>query len=335
MPKNALGLLADPRGEMRATPRNRLMGLLADALQGAQDYAQRPDPRMPGGKANPVLGLLADGLGLNSAAITANRASYGEPLTNAGKANVPWLKPETADVAMMAPLSPRNALAALGGGFADDATMRAMMLFHGSNVPGKLVIDAKPRPGNVFDGVFASPSKAAARSHGDYLHALDVPDSSIMQRGAPSLPQQDIDAALKQVAGKAYSPKTRADLWAAVVDDDASAAQRLVGVLGDDAGAASWEAQRLRGALADRLGYKAAAMGDEHGTSYLVRPGVEAQLIESPEPVQAMSRAAAAPRQYITMSQWRALSEGDKAARAADVSSVTRRDLQELARYGR
>jgi hypothetical protein len=109
---NALGLLAEP--QMRATPRNKLMGLLADALQGAQDYAQRPDPRMPGGKANPVLGLLADAASLQSLATTAQRVSYGEPLTNKGKANVPFLKPETADVAMMAPLSPRNALAALG-----------------------------------------------------------------------------------------------------------------------------------------------------------------------------------------------------------------------------
>lgn len=120
---NALGLLGEAR--MQATPRNKLMGLLADALTAANDYAQKPDARMPGGKANPVLGLLADGVSLNSLATTANRASYGEPLTNKGKANVPFLKPETADALMMAPLSPRNALAMMGAGMADTGAAKA------------------------------------------------------------------------------------------------------------------------------------------------------------------------------------------------------------------
>lgn len=126
---NALGLLADPRGEMRASPRNKLMGLLADALTAANDYAQKPDPTMPMGKANPVLGLLADALPLSSLATTAQRASYGEPLTNGLRGSKAFLKPETADVAMMAPISPRNALAALGaiGGAADTGAMRAML----------------------------------------------------------------------------------------------------------------------------------------------------------------------------------------------------------------
>jgi hypothetical protein len=137
------------------------MGLLADALQGAQDYAQRPDPRMPGGKANPVLGLLADAASLQSLATTAQRVSYGEPLTNKGKANVPFLRPETADVAMMAPLSPRNALAALGmvGGFGDDAAMRAATVWHGS-----------PHKFDKFDASKIGTGEGAqAYGHGLYL----------------------------------------------------------------------------------------------------------------------------------------------------------------------
>jgi hypothetical protein len=130
MPNALQGLLADPRGDMRATPRNALMGLLADALTAANDYAKKTDPRMPGGKANPVLGLLADGVSLNSLATTAQRASYGEPLTNKGKANVPYLKPETADALMMAPLSPRNALAMMGAGMADTGVARAALGAH-------------------------------------------------------------------------------------------------------------------------------------------------------------------------------------------------------------
>jgi hypothetical protein len=141
MPNALQGLLADPRGEMSASPRkNKLIGLLADALQGAQDYAQRPDPRMPGGKANPVLGLLADAASLQSLATTAQRVSYGEPLTNKGKANVPFLKPETADVAMMAPLSPRNALAALGLGMADTGAAKAIFAGIGAKTADKAAL---------------------------------------------------------------------------------------------------------------------------------------------------------------------------------------------------
>lgn len=99
-----------------APPRNRLMGLLADALTTANDYANKPDKTMPGGLANPPLSMLSGLLDLPSIATTAQRASYGEPLTNAGKANVPFLKPETANALMMAaPIGPKNALAAAAG----------------------------------------------------------------------------------------------------------------------------------------------------------------------------------------------------------------------------
>ena len=110
----------DPRGEMRASPRNALMGYVADALSGVNNYAQRKDPRMPGGLANPVAGMLSNALSVPALATTADRMSYGEPLTNARSANVPWLKPETADALMMAPLSPRNALAAASMGMGAD-----------------------------------------------------------------------------------------------------------------------------------------------------------------------------------------------------------------------
>jgi hypothetical protein len=103
------------------------MGLLADALAGANDYANKPGSA-PGGLLNPPLAMLANALALPSLATTADRMSYGAPLTNARQANVPFLKPETADALMMAPLSPRNALAAasMGMGMADNGTMKAM-----------------------------------------------------------------------------------------------------------------------------------------------------------------------------------------------------------------
>ena len=64
-------------------------------------------------------------LGVPSIATTLDRLSHGEPLTNAGKANVPLLKPETADAAMAAaaalPAVSRGALKA------SDAAVRAIL----------------------------------------------------------------------------------------------------------------------------------------------------------------------------------------------------------------
>jgi hypothetical protein len=101
------------------TPRNRILGLLADATQGVNDFASKPF-----GYDNPPARMLMGLLGVPSIATTLDRLSYGEPLTNIGKANVPLLKPETADAAMAAaaalPAVSRGALKA------SDAAVRAI-----------------------------------------------------------------------------------------------------------------------------------------------------------------------------------------------------------------
>jgi hypothetical protein len=124
MAENYLKILAP---EARPTPRNLLAGYIADALKAANEFAQKPDNTMPMGKANPMLSLLAEFASLPSLATTADRISYGEPLTNINKANVPLLKPETADALMMAPLNPRAAvgLASAGLGMADNGAAHA------------------------------------------------------------------------------------------------------------------------------------------------------------------------------------------------------------------
>jgi hypothetical protein len=74
---------------MRPTPRNELLGLLSDAYQ----WMQSPErtQQMQG-----FAGLL----GTTGVPQTVERMAYGEPLTNIGRANVPLLKPETADALM-------------------------------------------------------------------------------------------------------------------------------------------------------------------------------------------------------------------------------------------
>jgi hypothetical protein len=80
---------------MRPTPRNELLGLLSDAYQ----WMQSPErtQQMQG-----FAGLL----GTTGVPQTVERMAYGEPLTNIGRANVPLLKPETADALMtVAPMA--------------------------------------------------------------------------------------------------------------------------------------------------------------------------------------------------------------------------------------
>jgi len=85
-----------------ATPRNELLGLLADAMYGGLDWMK--DPR----RTQQMQGLagLLESTGIPK---TTERMAYGEDLTNIGRANVPLLKPETAEAMMtVAPFLPKG-----------------------------------------------------------------------------------------------------------------------------------------------------------------------------------------------------------------------------------
>ena len=93
---------------IRATPRNEFLGLLADAMYGGLEYMK--DPR----RTQQMQGLagLLESTGIPK---TTERMAYGEDLTNIGRANVPLLKPETAEAMMtVAPLAPAAGKAAKG-----------------------------------------------------------------------------------------------------------------------------------------------------------------------------------------------------------------------------
>ena len=82
--------------EIRATPRNQLLGLLADALQGGSNFASKPF-----GYDNPPVRGLLDLFGLPAITNTLNELSYGGALgTGSGMTYRP--KAETLDAAMAA-----------------------------------------------------------------------------------------------------------------------------------------------------------------------------------------------------------------------------------------
>jgi hypothetical protein len=74
---------------IQATPRNPLGGLFSDAYK----WMRSPE------RTQQMQGM-AQFLGTTGIPQTVERLSYGEPLTNISQANVPLLKPETADALM-------------------------------------------------------------------------------------------------------------------------------------------------------------------------------------------------------------------------------------------
>lgn len=174
-----------------------------------------------------------------------------------------------------------------GGRSADDISPGdTVELFHGSPESGLSEID--DRVDSLFGGVFASASKNSAESHGDAIYSVNLPINSVLTQHDLDyeIPAEKVEAALR----KAMPRLNDADYetaYEAVVDDRAEKVDddELTRIFrADDAGEAGWEAQRIRGQVARALGYKAVEMNDEHGTSYLVLPGVKLQPNESPAP---------------------------------------------------
>ena len=119
-------------GTMQATPRNALLGYIADALNAANNYANKPNPSMPMGKANPPLSLLASALGIGDLGATADNLSYGRNLTQ-GQGMARQMRPETANALLTAgPLAakfPKQAAAVTAGLLSGDtAAARAMFI---------------------------------------------------------------------------------------------------------------------------------------------------------------------------------------------------------------
>lgn len=123
--------------------------------------------------------------------------------------------------------------------------------FHGSNDPNLLEITPK----GAFGGVFASPQKMAAQSHGDYLYGIQSTNHLTDYELNYEIPHA-WDAALEMTKGDE-------ELANAIMNAEAPDASGWDGL----------EVQNLRGKLAKKLGYTSVEMTDEHGSSVLALPG--------------------------------------------------------------
>jgi len=148
---------------MRPTPRNELLGLLSDAYQ----WMQSPErtQQMQG-----FAGLL----GTTGVPQTVERMAYGEPLTNIGRANVPLLKPETADALMtVAPIAKTAAVMA-------GRTGRAVGRMAGEEINAamtgqptrSLLGQITPKPLRMSDTSYRSSHNAPGPDFGAPLHDL-------------------------------------------------------------------------------------------------------------------------------------------------------------------
>jgi len=126
---------------IQATPRNELLGLLADAMYGGLDYMK--DPR----RTQQLQGLagLLESTGIPK---TTERMAYGEDLTNMSRANVPLLKPETAEAIMtVAPLAPVAGKAAKGLARMAGSEINAAMMGERGGLLGAIT----PQPMSIID----------------------------------------------------------------------------------------------------------------------------------------------------------------------------------------
>jgi hypothetical protein len=172
----------------------------------------------------------------------------------------------------------------------------ALRLYHGSPEENLSQVQDK----GLFGGVFGHASKDVALSHGDHIYHSDIPESKILTNYDLNynLPDKKVSKALiNNLPHLARNKDLREKAREAIVEDkgvfhlDEDDLQKIFGT--SDPGEASWEAQKVRGAIAKDLGYQAVQMEDEHGTSHLILPG--AKLHKSSKEIEKMAEGGNVP----------------------------------------
>jgi len=77
---------------VQATPRSKGYGAASDLLKEVHEFASKPF-----GYSNPPVEFISELLGIPAASRVLDKLSYGEPITNFGKANVPLIPDDTFD----------------------------------------------------------------------------------------------------------------------------------------------------------------------------------------------------------------------------------------------
>ena len=265
-PHNALGFFADPQAG------KQMAGDLTNALtRGALGVFGAPVDML-------TMGARALGYGVPDDRVVGSSEWMGRQLENAGMLSknrnqlaellTGFVSPDPIDFAKMSAM----ALPVVSrAGKMDDI----LDLYHGSYEKIGKIEDK-----GIFGGIFASPEKDAALSHGDNLHKISISKDSVLKNHDLNyeLDYGDVKKALLRHLKIDDPTDEQLDAaWKAVIEDKSGRVDNdILSELfyGDNPADIGWDVQRVRGAVAKDLGYKAVEMADEHGASYLVLPGV-------------------------------------------------------------
>ncbi len=133
-----------------------------------------------------------------------------------------------------------------------------MQTFHGAHSEISEI-----NSGGLFGGLFSGVEEAA-ESHGNVIHIITSPrpltDYEL---------NYEIDGAWDAAVSLCGGDEDRAEAIMAPGCESESKD-------GED----GWELQRLRGALAAKLGYTSVEMEDEHGTTWLCLPGCSIEMVK-------------------------------------------------------
>jgi hypothetical protein len=125
---------------IRATPQNAALGSIANFLK--QSYGPERTQQMQG---------MMEFLGVPAVARTIERISYGEPITNINKANVPLLPEDTAEAAMMVAPPLTSMAKRVGTNLVQTAPYVARDMMQSMADPMKSYV-IKPKGGNWLAG---------------------------------------------------------------------------------------------------------------------------------------------------------------------------------------
>ena len=158
------------------------------------------------------------------------------------------------------------------------------IVFHDTDEPYAFTIEDRITNGTDFGGIFAGPSGGMS---GEYRHAVVLDSDKVMDH-ADLLGADDnqVDAAIKDAAPYMTAEQREESVQYItedenVFDADEDSVTDLFNAT--DLGEASHEAQYIRGQVARSLGYQAARMYDETGTSTLVMPGITTYPLRTDE----------------------------------------------------
>lgn len=155
----------------------------------------------------------------------------------------------------------------------------SVRLFHAGTDPTKGGYWDKVPEGGLFNGFFALPG-----GYGNYgtgaKYYTDINKQKLLSNYdlTYEIPYKKTERILEKITGIKSNNKDFDLVFKAVAGDESHKidADNLMRIFSkDNVADASWEAQRLRGNLAKKLGYDAVEMSDENGISYLIVNGTK------------------------------------------------------------